>query len=458
VKRRTLVVLLGLLLALSLLALPTAGANPNNLLHGSYSYVQDGWQYVHLEGSPYQIGFQNGYLTAESANFWLISYTGAGGASPTDEATAQIIWPLIPEEYQQEIDGIVDGLHTQGYTEWDRWDVVVANAWADLGTYEGGCSAFVATGDATTDGQIVAGHVTMSSKSGDFMYYVMYDVDPDSGYAFRYQGAGGGIWSGEDWYINEAGLVISETSQSNRVRNPDGTPLFVRIRQAVQYTDSIDDFIDMMITDNNGAYPNEWLVGDVKTGEILSLMLGCYAWDINRTFNGIYPSANYAWYENFRVEAGMSWPPPDPPTSARARRWLEFIDEYYGEIDLEVGKLFFEDDILSSYNPIGTSGGYDGKVTDTDLVLAGMDMWARWGNAAGKPFDLEGYLATRTPEWIATHQETIANLQRYVDRTPQPWTYLDLSKDNCKNGGWADFGFRNQGQCVSFVETRQNTG
>jgi hypothetical protein len=25
--------------------------------------------------------------------------------------------------------------------------------------------------------------------------------------------------------------------------------------------------------------------------------------------------------------------------------------------------------------------------------------------------------------------------------------------DECKNGGWAQFGFRNQGQCVSFVET-----
>jgi hypothetical protein len=29
-----------------------------------------------------------------------------------------------------------------------------------------------------------------------------------------------------------------------------------------------------------------------------------------------------------------------------------------------------------------------------------------------------------------------------------------MSKDQCKNGGWRDFGetFRNQGQCVAFVE------
>ena len=318
---------------------------------------------------------------------------------------------------------------SQGHTDWDRWDVVAANAWADLGTYEGGCSAFIATGEATTDGQIVAGHVTMSSKSRDFMYYVMFDVDPETGHGFRYQSAGGCIWSGEDWYLNNAGLIVTETSLGHRTRNPEGTPLFVRIRQSVQYTDSIDDFIAVMTTNNNGAYPNEWLVGDIKTGEILSLMLGCHAWDINRTFDGIYPSANYAWYPNFREEAGLEVPAPTPPTSARAVRWLELIDQYYGRIDIEVGKRFLEDDTISSYSPTRTGGGYDGKVTSTELMFAGMDMWARWGNPAGKPFDLDGYLVTRTPEWIASRHALVEALQHYVERTPQPWTYLTEKQD-----------------------------
>jgi hypothetical protein len=29
---------------------------------------------------------------------------------------------------------------------------------------------------------------------------------------------------------------------------------------------------------------------------------------------------------------------------------------------------------------------------------------------------------------------------------------LPTSKDQCKNGGYAQFGFKNQGQCVAFVE------
>ncbi|MEX2430801.1 MAG: hypothetical protein WD645_02645 [Dehalococcoidia bacterium] len=31
------------------------------------------------------------------------------------------------------------------------------------------------------------------------------------------------------------------------------------------------------------------------------------------------------------------------------------------------------------------------------------------------------------------------------------------AKDDCKNGGWEDFGFRNQGQCIRFVNTGQDS-
>ena len=30
-------------------------------------------------------------------------------------------------------------------------------------------------------------------------------------------------------------------------------------------------------------------------------------------------------------------------------------------------------------------------------------------------------------------------------------------KDECKNGGWEDFGIRNQGQCIRFVNTGQDS-
>ena len=31
------------------------------------------------------------------------------------------------------------------------------------------------------------------------------------------------------------------------------------------------------------------------------------------------------------------------------------------------------------------------------------------------------------------------------------------TKDDCKKGGWEQFGFRNQGQCVRFIETGKDS-
>jgi hypothetical protein len=43
------------------------------------------------------------------------------------------------------------------------------------------------------------------------------------------------------------------------------------------------------------------------------------------------------------------------------------------------------------------------------------------------------------------------------------WTSFDVlpsdpsSKEDCKNGGWMTYGFKNQGQCVRFVETQKDS-
>ena len=33
---------------------------------------------------------------------------------------------------------------------------------------------------------------------------------------------------------------------------------------------------------------------------------------------------------------------------------------------------------------------------------------------------------------------------------------LPTTKDQCKDGGWRDFGFKNQGQCIKFVQHGPN--
>lgn len=454
------VFVIGLLIGVSL----GLGQTPQSLLEGSYAYEQDGVTFVHIEGSPFQRGYQNGYLAHESLNAVLNLYSTVWGSEywETERGIAQeFIWDKIPVEYQAEIEGIVAGIQARGYS-WDKWDIVALNGWADQDEVygdlyerslreagkEGSCSAFIATGDATTDGQIVIGHNTWWDYWDAQHWCVIFDVVPEEGYRFRYEGSGGTIWSGLDWYLNETGLMVTETSITGQeARNPEGTPVFVRIRTAVQYADSIDKFISIMTTDNNGAYPNEWLVGDAKTGEITSLQLGTTVWDINRTFNGFFGSSNYTWGSKLREALGARAPEPDPTSSSYARyiRWGQLKDEYYGKIDVEVGKMMLSDhyDTLLGRNvpssrticghgedeTINTSwwgyvdfgGAYDGKVTSSNLALDGRGMWVRLGHPCGMPIDVDRFLEEH-PGWAEEHPVELQYVRAF--KQPNPWTFL----------------------------------
>lgn len=448
-----LVVLSFLLFLLSTTAWALSSAQ-EYLLEDSYVVEQAGWDLVHLEGVPYQVGFQRGYHTAESANYLILSYLG-----PADDdyhklsrkIAEKYLWDRIPAEYQRELKGIAAGLRSKGY-DWDLWDVVAVNAWADQGLYEemaeedqDRCSAFIATGDATVDGKIVMGHNTWCPYNEDFMYPIIFDVKPEKGYAFRYQGAGGTIWSGQDWYVNETGLMVTETSLSNDASDPDGIPVIVRIRKAIQYSDSIDEFLSIMLEGNNGAYPNQWLVGDAKTGEIASLQLGFKAYDLERTFNGFIYSSNYPSGEKFRQEAQSPDFDPMDYRYARYVRWGQLKDKWYGKVNAEVGKMMLSDhydtylkiDQPSARTICGhkelektdkeqmiPSGAYDGKVVTSDMVLANMSMWARWGHPCGEPFNADLFMETH-PEWVKEHDEfAIEGLRIFDAETPNPWTIV----------------------------------
>ena len=103
----------------------------------------------------------------------------------------------------------------------------------------GGCSAFIATGDATADHRPVAAHNMWTPVLPFCTFNFMFFMHPDKGYDLTYQSAGGQIWSGVDWYENSAGPLFTETSRPDSVTDPRGTPVFVRLRTAVQFSDTV---------------------------------------------------------------------------------------------------------------------------------------------------------------------------------------------------------------------------
>ena len=84
----------------------------------------------------------------------------------------------------------------------------------------------------------------------------------------------GGIESGTDWYQNDAGVVLTETTIRQSPFNREGTPVAFRARQAIQYGDDIDKVVELLSNKNNGLYTNEWLIGDARSNEIAMFELG----------------------------------------------------------------------------------------------------------------------------------------------------------------------------------------
>ncbi len=151
-------------------------------LKPAYRFQRDGWLYVHLEGSPADIGYQHGYLLAPEIEdgFKTVQYKDVHRTKRDWDfyrKTAQnILWPHIDLEYQQELQGITNGLKAHGSTM-DLWDVVALNAMEEIPDYyvpwldrqekranaadlkaPGNCSAFVATGSWTKDHKPVIAH------------------------------------------------------------------------------------------------------------------------------------------------------------------------------------------------------------------------------------------------------------------------------------------------------------
>src|SRR5258708_5605884 len=177
---RTAAFLLTLTLALS--ARPARDAQGDARLKKSFRRPpQNGWIYVHLEGSPAEIGFQHEVLLAsEIEDAEKVVKLGLTHDSKKDSAffrtTAEtVLWPHVEAQYQEELRGIVAGLAAKG-AKLDLWDIVALNAWLELSPYYTNwydkehqvtsqtrpvpehCSAFVATGSYTKDGKPVIAH------------------------------------------------------------------------------------------------------------------------------------------------------------------------------------------------------------------------------------------------------------------------------------------------------------
>jgi hypothetical protein len=435
-------------------------------LEGSYKFNEGGWTYVHLQGTPEQVGFQHGYLLAREIEDNVHVYTVT--APHEDErpwsffrdAGKTVLWPHLDAEYQAELKGIAAGLKAKGSTL-DLWDIVALNGDIELGEYylpalnkkegkpnppaavaPGKCSAFVATGSATKDGKIVIAHSNWSSYAEGERWTVVFDIVPASGQHFLMDGLPGVITSQDDFGVNASGLMITETTLPMAIGfDVHGIPEFERSRKAMQYATSIDEYAAIMRKGDNGGYANSWLIGDRKTGEIGYLELGLHQTPLKKKKDGYFVSSNFAADPLLIRDDTPGFNPKDPESSMNARhlRAEEFMKEHYGKLDTALAEAYLSDH-YDSYEhkidagkrslcgheetspvgekvwddpPFNPGGAVTGKVMDSDMA-AKLSFIARAGHPCGEDFIAAPFLAAH-PEFA--WQKPILH-----DMKAGPWT------------------------------------
>jgi hypothetical protein len=349
--------------------LPMIQSQDSRLQNAFRRSAQNGWIFIHLQGPPHQIGFQHGFLLSSEiqASFAAIklelTHENKKDWPFFRDAAKNILWPHMEREYQEELKGIVEGLNVKG-TAMDIWDVVAMNAFLEMSGYVNSlkkrdeatsadkptfmaehCSAFVATGSYTKDGKVVMAHNNWTFYLDGQHWNIIFDIVPERGYRILMDGLPGIIHSADDFGINSAGILITETTIAGFFGwASDGIPEFVRARKAMQYSASVDDFDRIMRTGNNGGYANNWLIADRKNNEIASLELGLKNVTLLRSKDGYFCGANFPVNEKL-IREETDFDPHDLGISSNSRRvrWEELMAEYKGKIDVAAGQKFLAD-------------------------------------------------------------------------------------------------------------------
>ncbi len=438
-------------------------AQENQWLAKAYRVDENGWIYLHIEGAPFERGFQRGYLTANEIDDFLktlaygIEFDTAKEPDFFVKQAAKLFAGKVSREYVEEMRGMVAGMRRRG-KEVSFDQMLFMNGFIDLSWYwwpkeresmGPGCSAFIATGETTADGKIVMAHNTWIDYTTGRFCNIIVDIVPDKGHCILMQSWGPLIYSGTDFFITSAGIVGTETTIGGfRGFDAAGTPVFERARKAMQYADNIDQWAKIMVEHNSGAYANSWLLGDIKTNEIARLELGLKHHSLEKKKTGYFHGSNVT--SNMKVlrEETESVPYDDVRISpvARRERWKQLMRTHDGKISAEIAKRMLADhyDVYEGREKPGLrticghgeqddgripggapwgaycpAGALDGKVVDSEMA-ENWQFWAKWGSSCDRDFDAEQFMERHTQyDWLKGYLK---------DLPAEPWTIFPREK------------------------------
>lgn len=440
------------------------------------SYKKNGWTYISIKGKPKERGYAYGYFCAndfkeiqKTLTFLIMESYGVEWnyfikeiANDFKEMTKRDF-----NEFYEEMEGIADGCNANGcktsVDEIIAWNFYCsipywysANTDSRIGKQGGSpdkCSAFIAVGDWTEDGKIVCAHNSFADYIDGQYSNIILDLNPSEGHRFMMQTSPCWIWSGSDFFVTAKGIIGTETTIGGFIPYEKKFPIGYRIRKAMQYGNSLDEYCDILLHENSGDYANSWLFGDTNTNEILRIELGLKYHNIERTKNGFFIGFNATYDERIRnLEVQNSgFYDIRRHQGARMVRLGDLMDEHKGKINIDIAKKIISDHydvylkkennpcsrtVCSHYdldareymsqenrpNPFAPHGVLDGMICDTTLAKK-MSFLGRFGNSCGTPFMKD--------EFCKKHRQYEKFCPYLHDRPSEPWTEFTIT--NIKN-------------------------
>ena len=364
----------------------------------------------------------------------------------------------LNEKYEKLLDINVEGLKTWSYGSSQLSKISgegggsnkvmrMRSEWKGKGA-DDRCSSFIAVGSYTKDGKIVCAHNTFDNFIDGQYFNIIITIVPSSGHRMMFQGAPGYIFSGTDFFTSSSGIFGTETTLGgfNAYENKD--PICCRIRQAMQYGNTLDDYVAHLTKNNSGDYASTWYFGDTNTNEIMRIELGLKYTPVEKTKNGYFIGFNAAYDPRIRNLESVNSGYDDirRHQGARRVRLEQLMREHKGAIDEHVAKQIIADHydvylnkinlcsrtVCSHYElddrafmsqadrpkPYAPRGAVDGKVITSDLARE-LKFMGIWGSSCGTPFYKDEF-CERNLQWEP--------LKPYLhDRISQPWTTFESS-------------------------------
>ena len=442
------------------------------------SYQKNGWKYVSIKGKPKERGYAYGYLCAKdfkdiqkTLHFLMMEAYGMEWNYFIKEISDDFkeMTQRDFKELYEEMEGIVEGCNANGCKTTIN-EIIAWNFYCSIPYWystksdsrvgkEGGspdkCSAFMAVGDWTEDGKIVCAHNSFCDYIDGQYSNIILDLNPEEGHRFIMQTSPCWIWSGTDFFVTAKGIIGTETTIGGFIPYEKRFPIGYRIRKAMQYGNSLDEYCKILLHENSGDYANSWLFGDTNTNEILRIELGLKYHNIERTKNGFFIGFNAPYDERIRnLEVQNSgFYDVRRHQGARLVRLGDLMDEHKGKINIDIAKKIISDHydvyllkddnpcsrtVCSHYDldareymsqsdrpkPFSPHGAVDGIVCDTNLAKK-MSFIARFGNSCGIPFIKD--------EFCKKHRQYYKFCPYLKDRPSVPWTEFTI--DNSKSKG-----------------------